>query len=88
MITKPAIVINGIVCSIDKPYRHADIYKRLNKDRDNRVDSIHEGFLATDVRYEDQETFLFRDEAMGHAKACGQVGKEVTDKYLNTDHLW
>ncbi len=85
MITKAAILINGVVCSIQKPFRHADIRKRLKKD-DNPDDIYYEGFI-TDSAVEYLQ-FLDRRDAMLHAKHCEQVLQSCTDTELNTEHLW
>lgn len=84
MITHVAIRKNGVVCSMPKPYRHADIINRAELKLHNNPDHlIFQGFLR------DGREFLTREESLTHANECNQLlpGKNP-GRILTSEDVW
>lgn len=80
MISGAAIKQDGVVYSVPRPGRHRDVMALLIK-QDKKISGI-EGFVT------DGGEFLDRLQAETHARACGQLSKQVIGSILTSEDLW
>lgn len=81
IIVAVAIRVNGLVISMPRPARHADIIKRLPK-KLSAVRPSDQGFLT------DAGNFVGRDVGLDLARQAKQLLKPTTHRELFSEDLW
>lgn len=82
VIVSAAVRSNGLVISMPRPARHADIINRLPRKLSLLVKPSDQGFL-TDAGY-----FVGRETALDLARQANQLLKPTTHRELFSEDLW